>query len=203
MPRRHGTARQHAGPAGCGQAAGHLDGSAARRCWIDRSIQSSKCVTRKQEEYFAGLLGCRVATTDEYYRSIYSTIRQDATRCSQTLEACCRAVFSAYDRVDWVRFLSVRDILNTHGWEPRRSGRELIQVIWPVASRYRTGTQIHTAGRRLACPPALAAPASMWARARLVRAKSGQSRTPYKLSKPPNFIFKTGVRANLELSLKT
>ena len=158
MPRRHGNARQHAGPAGCGQAAGHLDGSAARRCWIDRSIQSSKCVTRKQEEYFAGLLGCRVATTDEYYRSIYSTIRQDATRCSQTLEACCRAVFSAYGRVDWARFLGGLDILNTHGLGRRSQGRELNQVIWAVVPRYRTGTQIQTGEHRLACPLLLAAP---------------------------------------------
>ena len=54
---------------------------------LDRGLTpGSKCVLLKPKEYSARLMGCRIATTREYYRSIYSTVARLATRCSSTVE---------------------------------------------------------------------------------------------------------------------
>jgi len=49
MPRRHGTARQHAGPAGCGQAAGHL-GRSSCQALLDQSIDPAQRVRQAKTE---------------------------------------------------------------------------------------------------------------------------------------------------------
>jgi hypothetical protein len=40
-------------------------------------------------------MGCRLATASQYYRSIYSTVAQDATACSSTVAGPHLSVFSA------------------------------------------------------------------------------------------------------------
>ena len=61
-----------------------------RRGRSGRRIDSEQRVRRVRENIRARLMGCRFATASEYYRSIYSTIRQDATRRSSavTLRFC-------------------------------------------------------------------------------------------------------------------
>ena len=56
-----------------------------RRGRSGRRIDSEQRVRRVRENIRARLMGCRFATASEYYRSIYSTIRQDATRRSSAV----------------------------------------------------------------------------------------------------------------------
>ena len=81
-------ARRHAG---CGQAAGpwkdRPPGAGGSMSAVRPRIDSEQRVRRVRTggRIEPNLMGCRIATAGEYYRSIYSTIREDATRRSWTV----------------------------------------------------------------------------------------------------------------------
>ena len=88
--RHRGTARQHTGAPGVDKQPGprrdQLPGAVeSTRASGAGLTQSSECVVFETVEYRARLMGCRIATAGEYYRSIYSTIRKTATTCSSSI----------------------------------------------------------------------------------------------------------------------
>ncbi len=147
-------ARRHAG---CGQAAStskdQLPGAVeAISCPCDRGIGSEQRVRLAGNGKVSSATdGCRIATTSGYYRSIYSTVAGDATRCSSSVEEW---FLTGFHRCGRENSGHRGDIPFDGYWisaRASRTERPLPDAGVDIRPRKFAGTQFQTAGHALSC----------------------------------------------------
>ena len=116
------------------------------------SGQSSECVLQETGRDPARLRSCRIAATSEYYRSIYSTVAGDATRCSSSVQIDNSRPFPVTVEQTGALSRCISFIRYSNGRTPRFSACVQIGAREDIRSGISAGTKIRTAGHAMSCP---------------------------------------------------